>query len=75
MSRLKQPAHPRESKRNKPALPPAARKFQSLLHKANDAYDVATIYIEDGALLSGAKHLRAAANLLQQAHETRERAL
>lgn len=75
-NRMKLPG-PHEPKKPSPSHARAAmaRKFRTYLSKAHAAAELAESYINDGALLMGAQYLREAADLLQQAHDTRERAI
>lgn len=76
-TRMKMPG-PHEPKKHSSLTADAARelrKFRTYMNKAQDTAALATAYINDGALLSGAQSLREAADLLQRAHETRTKAL
>lgn len=71
-TRMKMPG-PHEPKKAK--SPVQAHRFHSLVHKAEAVLNLGITYVNDGALLTGSEHLREAANLLQQAHELRAKAL
>lgn len=55
--------------------PKAVAKFKQLMRLASDDAGLAAIYVNDGALLSGARLYSKASTLLQQAHEIRSAAL
>lgn len=50
-------------------------KFSKTLREANKELNLAQIYINDGALISGSKHLRVAADLFTEAQYIRNEAL
>lgn len=72
---IKQPPHPHEKKRNKPALPTAVAKFQRYCRAARKELGLANTYLDDGALATGAAQLRRAADLFDRANKTRNDAL
>lgn len=49
--------------------------FSDTLHKALGAIELASAYVEDGAYFNGAKHLRRAADLFEEAAKLRHAAL
>lgn len=50
-------------------------KFSKTLREADKELDLALIYINDGAFISGSKHLKAAAELFAEAQYIRNEAL
>lgn len=66
---------PRGHEPMKAGLPPEVKAFQRYCRAAAKELELAHIYLDDGALASGAAQLRRAATLFDKANLTRNSAL